>query len=107
MRKIYGIWFMRMVFPVLAAELILLSALVVGVQSYMSFNHIAGNITYRVTHHPISMLWYFSVEALANTELVTKLLLLGAALVGVFIARDAMRLARQFRGNFLRVPRVT
>lgn len=107
MRKIRGIWFMKKVFPIACTELLILAAIVIGAQSYVSFERIMLNASYRFTHHPPTQIWYYWVNALVNTEFIAKVLLLGAFLVAGFIMRDALRVSKRLRGNFLRMQRVT
>ncbi|MEK7150762.1 MAG: hypothetical protein AAB783_01020 [Patescibacteria group bacterium] len=106
MRKVYGIWLVRSMLPLLVAEFVVLATIAVGVQSYMSFENVMSNIVYRTTHHPVGMMWGYVVNAVTNTEFVAKVLLFGALFVGVFIARDAVRVARRLGSNFLRFRRV-
>ncbi len=106
MKKIYTIWFIRYVLPILSLELIVLSAIIMRVQSLVSFRHVFYNATGRALQHSFSSFGLFWFEAVSNAEVVTLVLLAVGLVVGWFVARDAMRVSKQFRGNFLRVRRV-
>jgi hypothetical protein len=106
MRRIYGIWFARRVMPFLAIELVVLGAIIICAQSRMSFHNIAANIQSRVTQHSVIFLWGYTIETLRNADFIAILVLIGIAGAGMFIVRDALRVARRFRGNFLRFGRV-
>lgn len=107
MRRVYGIWFVRGVLPLFAAEVVVLTAIVFGAKSYISFEHIMNNAVYRITHHPTVMVWGYIVDAFTNAEFVSLVFLLGAVLVGAFIVRDTLRSVRYVGGNFFRFRRVT
>ena len=106
MRKIYTIWFFRYVLPILSLELIVLSAIILRVQSQVSFNHVFYNATSRALQYSFSSFGLFWLAAIFNTEVITQVLLAVGLVVGWLVVRDAMRISRQFRGNFLRVRHV-
>lgn len=107
MRNIYSIWFVRKVLPGLSIEVGVLAAFAFVAQNFIKFGHIVNNLLFRVSHQPALKLVDFWLAAFSNTELMTKLMLVGAIAVGVFIVRDAIRTTRRFTGNFFAVSRVT
>lgn len=96
MRHIYGIWFVRKVLPSLALEAGALAVFAIGMQWSVKWGHLVNNLIYRWTHHPIAKMDDFWLEALRNTELMTKLLVIAAITASVFLVRDALRAARNF-----------
>lgn len=107
MKKIYTIWFLRYVLPILSVELIVLSAIVIGIRSQVFVGHVLNNITVRALHYPLASFGRFWVATISNMEIITQVLLAAGFVVSWFVARDALRVSRQFRGNFLRIRRVS
>ncbi len=107
MRRVYGIWFVRRVLPILALEVATLVFVVSAVQSYMSFGEFFRNAIERSTSRSLgSALWYWT-DMMMHTEHMIKLFMVGAAAAGWLVVRDTMRVTRQMRGNFLTARRVS
>ena len=96
MRHVYGIWFVRKALPGLALEVAALAIFAIGAQWFIKWGHLVNNVIYRWTHQPIARMDDFWLEAIRNTELMTKLFLLAALTVFAFFVRDAVRAARNF-----------
>jgi len=107
MRRVYGIWFLRRVLPILALEVATLVFVISAVQSYMSFGEFFRNAIDRSTNRPLgSALWYWT-DVIMQTEHMIKLFMVGAMAAGWLVVRDTMRISRQMRSNFLNVRRVS
>ncbi|MEK7630685.1 MAG: hypothetical protein AAB417_01495 [Patescibacteria group bacterium] len=107
MGRVYGIWFARRVLPILALEVATLVFVITAVQSYMSFGEFFRNAMERSTGRPLAnTLWYWA-DMMIQTEYMIKLFAVGAAAAGWLVVRDAMRVTRQMRSNFLGVRRVS
>ncbi|MSR76289.1 MAG: hypothetical protein EXS68_01710 [Candidatus Ryanbacteria bacterium] len=107
MRRVYGIWFVRRVLPILALEVATLVFVITAVQSYMSFGEFFRNAFDRSTSKPLgNALWYWA-DMMIATEHMIKLFIMGAAAAGWLVVRDTMRVTRQVRSNFLGVRRVS
>ena len=106
MRRIYTIWFVRRVLPIVAAELIIFVSAIIGAKSYVSFGDVLNNAVTRATHYPLGASGNFWLAAFAHTEWLA-LLFMGAALVlGGMLARNVVQASRMLKGNFLRFRRV-
>lgn len=106
MRKVYGIWFARRVLPFLCLEIGVFSAVFFSIQTSVSFGHVMNNAVVRATQYPLSSFGYFWYDALFNAELLTLVMVAGAAFVGSLMFRDTLRFTKKMRGNFFRFPRV-
>jgi hypothetical protein len=107
MRRVYGIWFVRRVLPILALEVATLVFVITAVQSYMSFGEFFRNALERSTSKPLSnALWYWA-DMMVHTEHMIKLFMMGALAASWLVVRDTMRITRQVRSNFLGVRRVS
>ncbi len=107
MRKIYGIWFVRRMLPILALETAVIGAVALFMQGFIKYGHLINNTLYRWSHHPVSNMGSFWLEAFMHTELVMKALLAATVVVLGLLARDAFRTVRRMGGNFLATRRVT
>ncbi len=107
MNKIYGIWFVQRVLPVLSLEATVLVSAVWFAQNFMKFGHIVNNVIWRLNHHPAAKLADFGVATLFNTEFMLLAVLIGAVAAGSLMARDVTRLTRGLSGNFSTGRRVT
>ncbi|MEK7649727.1 MAG: hypothetical protein AAB367_02085 [Patescibacteria group bacterium] len=107
MRRVYGIWFVRRVLPILALEVATLVFVISAVQSYMSFGEFFRNAFDRSTGRPLgNSLWYWA-DMMMNTEHMIKLFMVGAGAAGWLVVRDTMRVSRQVRSNFFATRRVS
>ncbi len=106
MRRVYGMWLVRRVLPILVLEIATIVFIVSAVQGYMSFGGVFANMTERATDHSfISFMRYLS-DILVNTDHMIKLFIVGAAASSWLIARDMANIMRHMRGNFLGASRV-
>ena len=106
MRRIYFTWFLRRALPVLVAEMAVLVLIVGSIQSRISFWHVVNNALLRITQHPLQTFSYYVYEALYQSQLIEKLLILAVIGVAAFMLRDIARVSRSFRRNFLGAARV-
>lgn len=96
MRHIYGIWFVRKVVPTLALETAALTFVALVAQMFTTWGHIANNAIYRWTHHPLSRMDDFWIEAFRNTDIAVKFLVLAGMVAAALLVRDTVRATRNF-----------
>lgn len=106
MRRVYFSWFMKRVLPLFGFEVAFFIVVLASIQSYVSFGNVWQTATFRATEYSAGSFGWYVIEALNNTELAAKILLLSALALGWFAIRDTIRISKQFRRNLLRIERV-
>lgn len=96
MRRVKTIWFTRRVLPLLLLETTAVWFAMQNIAEYVFVNNVLQNaIVHTFSRSPIMMLEFF-FRAFLNTEVLVQMFVLASLVVGIFIARDALRTIRNF-----------
>jgi hypothetical protein len=90
MRRVYGIWFMRSVLPVLALEVGILVVGIGMIGSIVFVEKVIANALTISVGNPVKFLSY-SITAFMSTTALTQAILILLVVGGVFLLRDIYR----------------
>ena len=96
MRRVKTIWFMRRVLPLLLLETTAVWFAVQNIAEHVFVNNVLQNaIVHTFSRSPMMIIEFF-FRAFLNTEVLIQMFILASLVVGAFIARDALRIIRNF-----------
>ena len=106
MRRVYAIWFMRSVAPLIALEVVVFFVAANVLASNVFVDKTISNALLATLGNPMSLVVYF-LNAFAKTQFLTQTAIFLFALVGVSFMRDVARSIASYslvkRNQFFRV----
>ena len=94
MRRVYGIWFFRAVFPWVAAEVALFTVFLVQIKESVWVGQVVGNFLAYSAAHPMGFL-EFSITAFFLTETAVKAAFVGTLLAAMLLLREMLQSSKK------------
>lgn len=107
MRKVYGVWLIRHVLPLIMFEAAFLAFMLSLTKVYMSLGVVMERAMDRALNYPLGNFFAYLASAFEQTEMLGILMLAGFTCAVFFFTRDVARFSVRLAGNLMRRPSVT